>query len=57
MVFVPGPAESRVNTKELLYTAVTRAQNTVTVLATRHSVRAAVLRTTSRATGLLDRLR
>ena len=57
VVFVPGPAESRVNTKELLYTAVTRAQNTVTVLATRHSVRAAVLRTTSRATGLLDRLR
>ncbi len=57
VVFVPGPAESRVNTKELLYTAVTRAQNTVTVLATRHSVRAAVMRTTSRATGLLDRLR
>ena len=57
VVFVPGPAESRVNTKELLYTAVTRAQNTVTVLATRRSVRAAVLRTTSRATGLLDRLR
>ena len=57
VVFVPGPAESRVNTKELLYTAVTRAQKTVTVLASRQSVRAAVLRTTSRATGLLDRLR
>lgn len=57
VVFVPGPAESRVNTKELLYTAVTRAQSTVTVLATRQSVRAAVLRTTSRTTGLLDRLR
>ena len=57
VVFVPGPAESRVNTKELLYTAVTRAQSTVTVLAARRSVRAAVMRTTSRATGLLGRLR
>ena len=57
VVFVPGPAESRVNTKELLYTAVTRAQRKVTVLAARRSVRAAVMRTTSRATGLLDRLR
>ena len=57
VVFVPGPAESRVNTKELLYTAVTRAQRKVAVLASRRSVRAAVMRTTSRATGLLDRLR
>ncbi len=57
VVFVPGQADSRVNTKELLYTAVTRARRKVTLLATGHSVRAAVLRTTSRATGLLDRLR
>ena len=57
VVFVPGPAESRVNTKELLYTAVTRAQSKVAVLAARRSVRAAAMRTTSRATGLLDRLR
>ncbi len=57
VVFVPGPADSRVNTKELLYTAVTRARGEVTVLATAHSVRAAVMRTTSRSTGLLDRLR
>lgn len=57
VVFVPGPADSRVNTKELLYTAVTRARKRVTVMADDNAVRAAVLRTTSRATGLLDRLR
>lgn len=57
LVFIPGDAASRVNTRELFYTAVTRARNTVTVLAGEEAVRAAVLRTTSRATGLLDRLR
>ena len=57
LVFIPGDAASRVNTRELFYTAVTRARNTVTVMAGEDAVRAAVLRTTSRATGLLDRLR
>ena len=57
VVFIPGDAASRVNTKELFYTAVTRARTKVTVLATERAVRAAVMRTTSRATGLLDRLR
>lgn len=57
LVIVPGPAESRVNTRELFYTAVTRARKRVTVMANEDAVRAAVLRTTSRATGLLDRLR
>ncbi len=57
LVIIPGPAESRVNTRELFYTAVTRARKTVTVMAGKDAVRAAVLRTTSRATGLLDRLR
>lgn len=57
LVIIPGPAESRVNTRELFYTAVTRARNTVTVMAGENAVRAAVLRTTSRSTGLLDRLR
>lgn len=57
LVFIPGDAASRVNTRELFYTAVTRARNTVTVLAGEDAVRAAVMRTTSRATGLLDRLR
>ncbi|MXZ40072.1 MAG: exodeoxyribonuclease V subunit alpha [Holophagales bacterium] len=57
LVFIPGDAASRVNTRELFYTAVTRARETVTVMAGRDAVRAAVMRTTSRATGLLDRLR
>ena len=57
VVFVPGDAESRVNARELFYTAVTRARERVTVLANENAVRAAVMRTTSRATGLLDRLR
>ncbi len=57
LVIIPGPADSRVNTRELFYTAVTRARKTVTVMAGKDAVRTAVLRTTSRSTGLLDRLR
>ena len=57
VIFIPGDANSRVNTRELFYTAVTRARTKVTVKATEGAVRAAVMRTTSRATGLLDRLR
>ena len=57
VVFIPGDAASRVNTRELFYTAVTRARTKVTVKATEGAVRAAVMQTTSRATGLLDRLR
>ena len=57
VVFVPGDPESRVNTRELLYTAVTRARNKVTVLADEDTIAAALLRTTARATGLPQRLR
>jgi len=57
LAIIPGPAESRVNTRELFYTAVTRARERVTVMANEDAVRAAVMRTTSRSTGLLDRLR
>ena len=57
VVLVPGPATSRVNTRELFYTAVTRARRRVVVMADDDSVRAAAERLTSRATGLLDRLR
>ena len=56
VVFIPGDPESRVSTRELFYTAVTRARRKVTVLADQDAVRAAVQRTTSRATGLSDRL-
>ena len=57
VVFVPGDADSPVNTRELLYTAITRARKKVTVRASEHTVAAAMLRTTSRATGLPERLR
>ena len=57
VVFIPGEADSRVNTRELLYTAVTRARRSVTVRADEAAVAAAIRRTTSRATGLPGRLR
>ena len=55
--FVPGPAESPVNTRELLYTAITRARHKVTIHASSPAVRACVARTTTRSTGLQARLR
>ena len=53
---VPGPAESRVATRELLYTAVTRARRRVVVYGTEESVAAAVERGTERSSGLRDGL-
>ena len=57
VIFIPGDVDSRVNTRELLYTAVTRARNKVTVRADARTVAAAIRRTTTRATGLPQRLR
>ncbi len=54
--FIPGPADSRVNTRELLYTAVTRAREKVTIHGGRLAIRAAIARQTARASGLFDRL-
>ena len=48
----PGPIDSRVATRELLYTAVTRARRRVTVYGARESVAAAVGRATERSSGL-----
>ena len=53
---VPGPAESRVATRELLYTAITRARRRVVVYGSEESVRAAVERATDRSSGLRDAL-
>ena len=53
---VPGPAESRVATRELLYTAVTRARRRVVVYGSEDSVRAAIERATERSSGLRDAL-
>ena len=51
-----GPAESRVATRELLYTAVTRARRRVVVYGSDESVTAAVERATERSSGLRDAL-
>ncbi len=55
VVILPDES-SPILTRELLYTAVTRAETSVTVVATEASVRAAVDRPVSRASGLRDRL-
>ncbi|HMQ26616.1 MAG TPA: ATP-binding domain-containing protein, partial [Acidimicrobiales bacterium] len=49
-------ASSPILTRELLYTAVTRAQHHLTVLGTEDAVRAAVARPVARASGLTDAL-
>lgn len=48
------PAQSPLLTRELLYTAVTRARHLVRLVATEQSVRAAVSRRVVRASGLRD---
>lgn len=49
-------ADSRLLTRELLYTAVTRAQESVVLVGSEAAVRAAVERRTQRATGLRHRV-
>ncbi|MCW2866703.1 MAG: exodeoxyribonuclease alpha subunit [Marmoricola sp.] len=49
--------ESRLLTRELFYTAVTRAQERVRIVGTEASIRAAVGREVQRASGLRERLR
>ena len=53
VAFVPGAADSRVLTRELFYTAVTRARRKVTVYGDAAAVAAAVERGTERAAGLV----
>ena len=53
---IPGPAESPVNTRELLYTAVTRARNKVVIHGERAVLKATTERATSRGSGLKDAL-
>ena len=55
-VLLPPP-ESRLLTRELLYTAVTRARRKVRLVGTAEQIRAAVERRAVRATGLSRRLR
>lgn len=50
------PADDRLLTRELLYTAVTRARHKVRVVGSEESVRAAIARRVQRASGLRRRL-
>ncbi len=51
------PASSRILTRELLYTAVTRARRDLILVGTEDAVRHAVARPVARASGLAERLR
>lgn len=55
IVILPPPA-SRLATRELLYTAVTRARRTVTLVGSADSIAAAIGRRVERASGLATRL-
>jgi exodeoxyribonuclease V alpha subunit len=55
VVILPDP-DSRLLTRELLYTAVTRAQRRLVILGTEEALAAAVSRPVQRATGLRERL-
>jgi exodeoxyribonuclease V alpha subunit len=50
------PVDSRLLTRELFYTAVTRAKTKVRVVGSEDEVRAAIARRAVRATGLVSRL-
>jgi exodeoxyribonuclease V alpha subunit len=54
-VLLPPP-ESRILTRELLYTAVTRARRELILVGTEEAIRAAVGRPVARASGLRERL-
>jgi exodeoxyribonuclease V alpha subunit len=54
-VLLPGP-DSRILTRELLYTAVTRGRSRVIVVGTEDAIRAAVVRPIARSSGLRRRL-
>jgi exodeoxyribonuclease V alpha subunit len=51
------PEDSRLLTRELFYTAVTRAKEKIRVIGSEEAVRAAVQRRAVRASGLAQRLR
>lgn len=57
VVIVLPPPDSRLLTRELFYTALTRARHKVVVVGSEDDVRAAVARRAQRATGLQHRLR
>ena len=56
VLVVLNPEDSRLHTRELLYTAITRAKKSVTLLATLEQIKKAVSTSTSRRTGLMKKI-
>ena len=56
VALVLPPAESPLLTRELLYTAITRARHSLLIVGSEESLRAAVGRRVARASGLAERL-
>lgn len=56
VTFVLPPADSPLLTRELVYTAITRARDHVEILGTREAIARAVARPANRASGLRNRL-
>ena len=56
-VLLAVPSESRILTRELLYTGATRAKKTLSVFATEKALRNAVASLSERSGGILDRLK
>ena len=54
---VMPPPESRLLTRELFYTAVTRAQDQVRIVGSEAAIRDAIGRQVQRASGLAERLK
>ena len=54
--FLVPPPDSPLLTRELLYTAVTRAKEQVQVIGSEAAIRRAILRPANRASGLRNRL-
>jgi len=56
VIFVLPNEDSRVLTKELIYTALTRAKKNITVIGSKEILNAGILRKTERSSGLSSRL-
>ena len=56
VIFVLPNEDSRVLTKELIYTAITRAKKNITIIGSKEILNAGILRKTERSSGLSSRL-
>ena len=56
VIFVLPNEDSRDLTKELIYTAITRAKKNITIIGSKEILHAGILRKTERSSGLSSRL-